>query len=241
MSSSKVPRESPVGGEGGRNAPIGVVPNDGDRAASAQPEAAQPSILSTNPVQWLRSPQHALIVVSVLLVAAVGAYLYWSWSSNRRIDAFHERARHPLQSACFFEQPAERGQHFRLPVGTFAWFTLGLGRVGSVKVPAGMTVEILSVASVAKVVSTVAAQGAAPMAADVATDAAGPSHKASALVAAESGAHGDAAAPPAAVEFRVVDAPAPFVCKGNATTDVSKIEWAQVAYIRVARAANRFV
>lgn len=195
--------------------------NDHTPVSTSQYKAqAQATILSSGPKQWLSTPKNSLIVLSILFVFAICVYVYWSWSSNRCIDAFHARAKHPLRTAWFYQKPAERGQHFQLPVGTFAWYTLGLDSLGSIKVPTGMTVHIISVPTVVK--KTKEPQSSNSKNADT---------KAPSTCITDAQEDANQLVKP--VEFELLAAPATLVCKENTTTDVSKVNWAQVVRIHI--------
>jgi hypothetical protein len=156
---------------------------------------------------------------------------WWLQGATRRLPPFQSRDEDSEEhrARCYAERESG-GSYLSLPLGTFHLSTLSLERMGSIRVPTGMLVEVHSIHTLVP--------KAAPAAGD-ATDASSDTQKASNDPADNRESTAAATSllpPPAGFEWRL--APPPTRCLPGMVTDVSRLDWSAAQRLVVRRVTD---
>jgi hypothetical protein len=151
---------------------------------------------------------------------------WWLQGATRRLPPFQARDEDSEEHrvVCYAERESG-GSFLSLPLGTFHIATLSLERMGSIRVPAGMLVEIHSIHTLAPKVASVAENGTEQPTKNGNTEKDQATTTAASLVS-----------PPPGFEWRL--APPPTRCLPGMVTDVSQIDWTAAQRLSVRRATN---
>lgn len=185
---------------------------------------------ATSPPPAMFSPEwftHGRVLMMGLVGLAfivIVCYGWWWLKGNQRLRPFREcDESDTLRSVWFYEYPLLQGRHFTLPRGAYELATLNLNQFGSIRVPAGFIVELHSI-------TTLVEDSAQSTAATGANSTETKDGRTSTSRPVTTPAATESVAPPG---YIIRPAPSVFVCRTDATTDVSYLEWDAVHRIVV--------